>query len=93
MLLAMQASRLCPPRCITNVSTSTCIAGERVAQLMKSRFFAWWRRLVVPVAEKIWRIAVSSDTTVKIVLASSATRAGFAAASQPSSVATSVAVA
>ena len=55
------------------------ISGEMVAQLMKSRFLAWWRRLFVPVAEKIWRIAVSSDTTVKIVLASSATRAGSAA--------------
>ena len=41
------------------------------------------RRLSVSVAEKIWRIATSSDTTVRMMPASSATRAGVATASQP----------
>ena len=65
MLEAMQASSDCAPAFSAIFSTSTCVCGETVAQLMKSFPRALTRRLS-PVPEKMLRIALSSVTTVKI---------------------------
>jgi len=60
MLLAMQASRLRPPYCVTRVSTSTCTVGERVAQVHEKPVFG--------VAEKTFRAGCGEDLAHRSVI-------------------------
>jgi hypothetical protein len=73
MLEAMHASRDCAFAFLASRSTSTCTLGEIVAQLMNT-FPAALLSRVSPFGAKIFRIALSSVTTVITTSDNSVTR-------------------
>jgi hypothetical protein len=84
----MQASSACAPAALQAAVTSSWAAGLRVAQLTKIRPSAPLSS-ESPSAAKIWRMAASSVTTVRMTSEAAVTSARVAGAGQPSSAASS----